>query len=416
MDNVYLTYLPSDKFKTGFLSAQLVLPLSRSTAGRNALMVNVLGRGTRSYPDLAAISRQLDLLYGARLEPTVRKKGENQVVGFVASSVDDRLLPGGERLLEPLCALMGEMLTAPATENGGLRQDYVKSEGENLADLIRSDLNDKRSYAARRLMEEMCAQESYGAGRLGQADEVEALTAKELTEHYRATLPRARVELFYCGAASKDRVTAAFGEAFRDLPRSGDVIVPAVTTRRPAPETPRVVTEEMDVTQAKLGVGYRIDSDDTPGAMLMNTMFGGSSNAKLFLNVREKLSLCYYASSTYHRSKGMLTVSSGIDQKNYRRAMEEIGRQLEDLAQLRWEDWELQAARSALRNGLVSMEDSAGAMEDFSIGQLAIGSDETLEQILAGVEAVTEERVQAAAKSVRMDTVYFLKGKEGDAE
>ena len=114
--NICFTYIPSEKFKTGFFSAQMALPLTAEAAGRNALLVNVLSRGTVRCPDIEALGRELDLLYGARLDPTVRKKGENQLFGFVASCVDDRFLGGEERLLEPLTALMGEMLCAPALD------------------------------------------------------------------------------------------------------------------------------------------------------------------------------------------------------------------------------------------------------------------------------------------------------------
>ena len=82
MDNVYLTYIPSEKFKTSFLSAQMVMPMKKETAGLNALLINVLSRGTVRCPDMAAMSRQLDLLYGARLEPVVRKKGEEAKVAI----------------------------------------------------------------------------------------------------------------------------------------------------------------------------------------------------------------------------------------------------------------------------------------------------------------------------------------------
>ena len=165
----------------------------------------------------------------------------------------------------------------------------------------------------------------------------------------------------------------------------------------------------MDVSQGKLGIGFRTDSQDMPATMVMNAMFGGTSNSKLFLNVREKLSLCYYAGSTYHRSKGLVTVSSGIEAANYDRAVAEIMAQLEALQDGRWEDWEFQGARSALRNSLLSLEDSAGGLEDYAMGQAAIGSDESLPLLL---EAVTEERVRQAAACVRPDTIYFLKGKE----
>lgn len=410
MDNVYLTHIPSEKFKTAFFSAQLVMPLRKETAGRNALLVNVLSRGTLRFPDMGALSAHLDRLYGARLEPTVRKKGENQVFGFVASCVDERFLPG-ERLLEPMADLLGELFLSPATRNGRLRGDYVDSERANLADLIRSDINDKRLYAARRLLEEMCAGEPYGLSRLGTAREVERISLQRLNSHYQAILPAARLELFYCGAAPEKRVAGAFTRAFAALPRQG-AVEPAATTRRPAPEQCRVVEETMDVGQAKLGMGFRTDSRDMPAVMVMNSMFGGTSNSKLFLNVREKLSLCYYAGSTYHRSKGLVTVSSGIEAANYERAVAEILAQLEALKEGRWEDWEFQGARSSLRNSLLSLEDSAAGLEDFAVGQAAVGGDESIPLLLEAVSAVTPERVREAAASLKSDTIYFLKGKE----
>jgi len=415
MDNVYLTYVPSEKFKTSFLSAQMVMPLAKETAGLNALLVNVLSRGTVRCPDMASMSRALDLLYGARLEPTVRKKGENQVFGFAASCVDDRLLPAGERLIEPLADLMGELYLSPATRNGRLDGGYVDSERENLADLIRSEINDKRSYASRRLIEEMCAGEPYGVGRLGTAREVERISLQKLNSHYQSILPRARLELFYCGWAPEKRVAGAFTRAFAGLPRQGGQIAPAPTCVLPVPEGCRMVEEAMDVTQGKLCVGFRTDSGDIPATMLMNSMFGGSSSSKLFLNVREKLSLCYYAGSAYHRKKGIITVSSGIECENYQRAMDEIMAQLEALKNGDWEDWELQGARSSLRNALRSMEDSAGALEDFAMGQAATDSEETIPGLMAALEAVTAERIREAASRVRPDTVYFLKGREREA-
>ena len=411
LDHVYLTYIPSEKFKTSFLSMQLAAPLRRESAGQNALLVNVLSRGTARCPDLTALGRELDLLYGANLEPTVRKKGESQLFGFVASCIDDRYLSGGERLLEQLTDLMGEMLCAPALEEGRLNGDYVSGERENLADLIRSGVNDKRAYAARRLIEEMCREEPYGTGRMGSAPDVEAVTREELDRHYRALLPRARLELFYCGCAERERVADSFRRALADLPRGGRP-EPAPTLRRPAPTECRVVTEAMDVSQGKLCMGFRTDCGDVPANMLMNAIFGGGSSSKLFLNVREKLSLCYYAGSSYHRLKGLVTVSSGIAFENYDRAVEEITAQLEAMQRGVWEAEELENAKRFLCSALRSTEDSAGALEDFFMGQAVAGDRETLPELEAAIAAVTEERVAAAASALRPDTIYFLRGRE----
>jgi predicted Zn-dependent peptidase len=179
-----------------------------------------------------------------------------------------------------------------------------------------------------------------------------------------------------------------------------------------APAEPRIVTETMDVTQGKLAMGFRCGTEDVPAMILANLMFGGSSNSKLFLNVREKLSLCYYASSTYTRSKGIVTVSSGIETKDYDRAREEIMRQLQALQRGEWEDWELTAARSAMLTALSSLDDSQGALENYYLGQAATEQGEPPEELARLISEVTSERIRAAAQSVALDTVYFLRGRE----
>jgi len=325
--------------------------------------------------------------------------------------VDDRFLPKGEKLLEKLTDLLGEFYCNPITRGGRLLEEYVESERENLADLIRSDINDKRSYAARRLLEEMCAGERYGVGRMGAAKDVEKISFQKLNSYYLDILPKGRLELFYCGSAPEKRVAGAFTRAFAALPRQGG-LEPAATIRRPAREPFQVVVDEMEVSQGKLCIGFRTDSADIPATMLMNAMFGGTSNSKLFLNVREKLSLCYYAGSAYHRLKGLITVSSGIEFENYDRAVEEIFRQLEALQKGEWEDWELTGARESLLSSLRTMEDSPSSLEDFVVGQAAAGSDETIPGLIAALQGVTPQRIREAAQAVKPDTIYFLKGKE----
>ena len=332
-DGVYLTYLPARKFKTSLLSAQFVTPLQQETASAYALLPAILRRGTVRYPDLGALSARLDRLYGASVDYTVRKQGENQCVGFVASFIDDSYIPGGEQLLEPVAELLGELLAT------------------------------------------------------------------------------ARLELFYCGSASLERVREALAAAFATLPRDGIRDI-APSTPHPARTEVKRVEEAMDVTQGKLGMGFACGSDDYAAALMGNTLFGGSSNSKLFLNVREKLSLCYYASSAYHRQKRLITVSSGIEFQNYQKAYDEIMAQLAAVQAGRLEDWELEGARSTLLNAYASMGDSQGKLENFYLGQAATGQEDTPELLAEQVRHVTAERIFDAMQTVSLDTVYFLKGKE----
>ena len=411
MQDVFLTYLPADKFKTSRLTLNLITGLRRETASANALLPAVLRRGTMRCPDMESLSAALDTLYGATVDYTVRKKGERQCIGFAAGFIDDAFTPHGEKLLEPVAAMLGELLLDPVTRGGRFLGEYVDSEKENLIDALRSLRNDKRDWADIRLMQEMCAGEPYSVLRLGDEDTARRITNQTLYVHSQQLLSSSRVELLYCGSAEAQRVEDAVLTALAALPRGPQAELPPVA-RVAAPSQPRFINETMDVTQGKLAVGYRCTSDDYPAMVLANLIFGGTSNSKLFMNVREKLSLCYYASSSYARSKGIMTVSSGVEQKDYDRAVEEITRQLTAVQNGDWEDWEQQGALQAMLSSLTSLPDSQSALENYYLGQIATDCDETPEQLARALREVTKERIMAAAQSARLDTVYFLHGKE----
>ena len=411
MQDVFLTYLPAQRFKTSRMTVQLIAPLKRETAAANALLPAVLRRGTVRCPDMESLSAALDTLYGANIDYTVRKKGERQCVGFAAGFIDDAFTPHGEKLLEPVSAMLGELLLDPVTHGGRFLSSYVESEKANLIDAIRGLKNDKRDWADIRLMQEMCAGEPYSVLRLGDEETAGRITNQSLYVHGQALMASSRVEVIYCGSAEAQRVEDAVLTALAALPRGAQTALPEVQ-RIQAPDTPRRIVETMDVTQGKLAMGYRCSSDDYPAMVLANLIFGGTSNSKLFLNVRERLSLCYYASSSYARSKSILTVSSGVETADFERAETEIGRQLQAVQQGDWEDWEQEGALQAIRASLLSLSDSQGALENFYLGQIAAGVEETPEELAAALEQVTKERIVAAAQTVKPDTVYFLRGKE----
>lgn len=413
-EGVFLTYLPARKFKTSLLSAQFMTPIAAETAAAQALLPAVLRRGTVRYPDMGALSARLDRLYGAEIDYTVRKKGESQCVGFVASLIDDAFTPDGEKLLEPVAELLGEIICAPVTKSGRFLPEYVESERTNLVDAIRSILNDKREYADLRLLQEMCAGEPYGVSRFGDEKTAEALTGERVYETYAGLLASAPLELFYCGSAEAERVETALLKALSTLPRKAVRSLPR-SLHHAVREEIRRVTDTMDVTQGKLGMGFSCGSDDFSALIMGNTLFGGSSNSKLFMNVREKLSLCYYASSLFHWQKGIITVSSGIEFRNFQKACDEILCQMKAVQDGKLDEWELEGARSTLCNAYATIGDSQSKLENFWLGRTATGRDETPEELAEGVRTVSPERIYEAMRTVSLDTVYFLRA-EGAAE
>lgn len=416
-EGVELIATRTEQFKTGLFSVTLAAPLRRETATANALIAEVLYRGSRLHPDMEQISAATDRLYGASLGPAVRQRGESQCISFLCSFIDDRYALDGTAVLEPAVDLMGELLLDPLTENGVFCREYVTGEGANLADQIRARVNDKRGWSLFRLVQEMCAGENYALDKLGDADEAQSMTPEALWAHYQALLREARVTFYYGGSAGVERVEGAVARAFRPLLTGRSAPVDCQVVARPAGPV-REVTDVMDVTQGKLALGFRtggitMTHPDFPALLVCNALYGGTAHSKLFLNVREKLSLCYFASSMLDKLKGVMVVSSGVEFRDFQRARDEILAQLDAIRAGDITGEELTAAVRAVVNGLRGRKDSQGQMEDDCLARI-IGGDELDGdgRLIGQVEQVTAEQVSAVARRIELDTVYYLTGKE----
>lgn len=415
LPGVFLSHLRSDKFKTACMSLTLLTQLRRESASMNALIPYVLRRGTTRYGDMEALSRRMDELYGTAIEPVVRRVGEIQCIGFYGSFPEEDYLPAGEKLLPSAVGLMVELLLSPNTRGGLLLPQYVDSEKEKLLERLRSRINDKRSYSLSRCIEEMCCYEDFAVSRLGSEDEAENINYKKLTRHYRELLQTCPVELFYCGKAGMKQVSAAFREALASLPR-GEIDYDLGTDIRmnAVEEQPRYVEEKLDVSQGKLVMGFRLgecmEEPDMAAIHVFNSVYGSGSTSKLFMNVREKLSLCYYASSIAYIHKGLLLVASGIEFDKFEAARDEIFAQLEAMKNGEISDEEFNAAKRCVASDLRSLTDSQGELEGFYLSQVLDGLDYGPMELAELVEDVTREDIIRIARSVDCDMIYFLRG------
>ena len=134
------------------------------------------------------------------------------------------------------------------------------------------------------------------------------------------------------------------------------------------------------MTKGKLALGFRtrgacVWEEDNPALLVFNALYGGTPTSKLFLNVREKLSLCYFASSMLEKFKGVMVVSSGIEFRNYEKAKAEILAQLDNCRTGAFEDWELEGARRAVISALRATMDAQGRLEDYWMGQAVAGRE-----------------------------------------
>ena len=408
---VVLRCFPDTRFKQGCLSIQFIRPMCRQEAAVNALIPAVLLRGCEKSPDLRSITARLDDLYGAAVGTMVRRVGDYQSTGLYCNFIEDAYALQGDEILSPMMAFVGELLLQPVLEEGVFSFRYVESEKKNLIAAMEAQRNDKRAYASAQMLKKMCKEDSFGIPRLGKKEQVEQITPQSAYAHYKTLLKESPVELFYVGAAQPERVAQLLKGLFANVERSY-VNLPTQTPFHDGGGGE--YTEILDVTQGKLCMGFvspiTLRDGDFAAMQVLNAIYGAGMTSKLFMNIREKQSLCYDIGSGYQGSKGILTVSAGIDCQHDELVKGEVLRLLGDCTQGKISEEELTAAKQALISQLKGTHDSPGAIESYYATAALSGLAWTPQEYIRAVESVTAERVAQAASTLKLHTVYFLRG------
>jgi len=411
LPGVTLRCFQDARFKQESLSVQFVRPMCKEETALNALLPAVLLRGCKSAPDLRTITQRLDDLYGASVGSQLRRVGDYQTTGLSCSFMRDAYALNGDRVFAPMVAFLKELMFCPLLENGVFSKEFVESEKRNLLSAIAAQKNDKRAYAASQMVKLMCKGDSFGIPRLGEKEDVEAITPESLYAHYQKILKESPVNLFYVGATDGEIIADSVRSMFAKLERS-TATLPDQTPFTDMGSCEK--TEQMDIAQGKLCMGFvspiTLREKDFVPMQIFNTIFGGGMISKLFMKIREELSLCYDISSTYHGSKGIITVSAGIDNNMDTPVREEILNQLRDCQAGAFTAEELAAAKQALLTQLKSTHDSPGAIEGYYATAALSGLTLTPQDYIRAVEQATAEDVARAAKTLRLHTVYFLRG------
>lgn len=414
-NNISLRVIDMTKLKTTAVAVFIHRPLRAEEASYNALLPAVLKSANSLCPNRGAVAEYLENLYGASMGAAAIKRGEDHIIYFDAETISDSCAPEGEPLLAELLRLLMSSLFEPLVKDGAFDETIVAQERKNAIEKLDAFVNDKRSYAMERCAQETARGTDFALMRLGTREGLEAITAKSLYEYYLRIITSSVIDIYVCGEADAKALERVIGEyiggrSFTDarLPKT-EILVRAGGEVHKA-------TEEMEVTQGKLSLGFltnvRPTDPDYDALTVFNSVYGAGAHSKLFGNVREKLSLCYYASSLLERAKGIITVNSGIEFKNFQKAYDEILVQLEEIRNGNITDAELDAAKKALVNTYDSYYDDQRAMAMFALAEKINGTDKTIDDRIRAVKKVTADEVAAVAGKLRLDTVYFLKGKE----
>ncbi len=412
---IRLHHISAEQFKTISVSVHFHRQLTKDEAASNALLTDVMQRGSSKLKDMAAINRYMQALYGAYFDADIRRKGEDQILSFVISTVNDAFLPNGDTCVLKAVATLLDMILCPQVADNAFRSDYVKQEKVNLINDIEALMNDKRSYALWRLIENMCAGDAYSVYELGDVESVEAITPQSLFEQYNAVLHHSPIDIFVTGNTDIAAILDMMKDRFASVVPN-TLEYPKIDLYQ-STGSYREIEEQYDVTQAKLSMGFYtgIAPQDPRYSALMvfNSIFGSGAHSKLFNNVREKLSLAYYAASRLERYKGMMLVSSGIEFKNKQKAEDEILAQLSAMKTGDISDYEFDVSVKSIINSLRSLQDSTAYLSDYYLGQTVSGTSISLEEQCDLISKVTKKDVISVAQEIKPEMVYVMRGDNG---
>lgn len=413
--NVHI--LPTAKFKTTTIVTMIEQALSEETVTKTALLAMVMKRATARFPETKKLREHLDFLYGAIFDVDVTKKGERQILQIYMEVPNEKFLSQETPLLEQAIQFVGDMLVRPCVENGSFLPKYVNQEKETLRKRIESLIDDKMKYANQRVTEEMCKGEPFALLAQGRLEDLPAITGEDLYQHFQQLTSANPINMFVVGDVEVQQVREAI-KTHVSLPRRENVQLPMVDAVKPVQQE-REVIERLDVSQAKLNIGCRTQisykDDDYPALLMYNGILGGFPHSKLFVNVREKASLAYYAVSRLESHKGILMIMSGIDANHYKQAVEIIKQQMDAMRQGKISEEEYSQTRATLTNQFRELLDSARMMIEFTYNGLLSGRQRKLDELLHAINAVTIDEITQVAEKVKIDTVYLLRDKKGEA-
>ena len=413
-DGVIGNFIPTTRFKTARLSVSFYVPMREDTASAYALLPFILTGCGKEYPTSRIISRHLDNLYNAALACECTKMGDLQLLSVSITCMENKYALDGSDIILKCANMLSSLIFNPLCDEGGFEEQNFEKEKRLMLERIDSEINNKRSYALSRCVAEVCKGEPCSIPRYGSRQGQVDLTRGELYAAWETLLRTAYVRIGYLASEENEKVFDILGKAFSNLDRKViDINNPIVS---PAKETVSEIHDRMPVKQGKLVLGFRTNihggDKDTYKVMVTTDLFGGGPYSRLFDNVREKMSLCYYCAARANRGKGYMTVDSGVEFDNMDKTHNEILNQLDIVCKGEFDDEALAASKRALCDTFRAAGDSQPLIDRWHADRLFVADAPSPDEVAALINSVTKEDVIETAKTFKLDTVYRLLGQE----
>lgn len=409
-DGVYFSSITDKRYKKNLISVAFSTQLSEDTATENVIVPLMLTKCNSKLPSYKAFNNRMSRLYASNIGGTTGRQYDLQTISFGAYYLDDVYALAGEKMTDIMTDILIDCLTSPVTENGAFSAKFTELEKKTAIDNIETAINDKRSYAIERAMRTICKGEPASVCSYGTIEKAQQINPESAYKAYCRMLETMPCEIICTGCSDFDGVAEKFAAAFEKAGRH-DIETTSIS-RSPIKDKTEEVTERLTVNQSKLVLGFKSHSDDDAALVILQKIFGGTTSSKLFQNVREKMSLCYYCSAARNDLKGIMLVNSGVENENIEKTRNAVVDQLDEIKNGNFTDEDINFAEMAIKNDFKSVADSAGNVSNWYFDCIRKNDIVTPEEKLERYLGVSKGRIIDAAKSMVLDSVYVLTGNE----
>jgi len=410
-----LHIIKTDKFKTVTVKMNFKRELIKKEITSRNMLINMLCQSTAKYPTKRLMNIATEDLYELNYRAMNYISGKYNIMGFDITFLNEEYSEKG--MFDKSIKFLSELIFKPnitrkrngicfSEENFNLAYNILKNS-------IISEKENPDGFSKIRMLENM-EPDSYLSYRgSGYLEDLEKITSKSLYKYYESVLNSDIIDIFVIGDVNERNVRKAIEQTFSNIktlkkPADSHFIRPKKTRL-----VPKKVIEKQKIKQSKLCLGFKIDKmTDFELRYVLNVysyILGGGPDSKLFKTVREENSLCYYISSSGQPLNSILTISAGINKKDFNKAVNLIKKEVLNMRKGKFEDDDIIKAKITYINSLKELEDSPQSLLSLYAGIEYLNSDD-IDNRFIKINKVTKANVVKLASKIHLDTIYLLEG------
>lgn len=402
----------TDKFKQTTIKISLKEPIKKENITKRSLLYNVLFSSSKKYNSERKINIRKEELYSMNLQFLNNRIGNYLNTTLTIKSLDEKYTEKG--ILEQSISLLSDLLLDPLIEDNHFRKDKVDLYKEKMKTRLSTLKEDAPLYAAIRA-KEVYDDSVLSYRMIGYIEDIDPLNEYNLYEYYKEMIKTNIIDFYVVGNIELEEIESYIDKYFSKLFNNSNN--PDNYELNTKITNEKSYTETINNEQSILIILSKLDKptyyERYYVSSFLSYILGGGTSSKLFNIIREQESLCYYINSNYRMFDNVLSINSGIDNTNYKKAVKLIKKIIKDIQNGNISEEEINNCKTLINNDFDAIDENAASIINYMIDVDTLKLDE-LDKRREKINKVTKEEIVNLSKKIKIQNIYLLEGVKND--